>query len=134
MSETKTKELFEQAESELKHAEDEINRPMEDVVSYSACVFSRRALYKYLNLLAIAYSNENNDTVSENQTIEELVTYCGQYNDKLKDVDFSSLHCRCDDMFQEGEEELVHCTSVDQVNYCTNLAEEVREILVDKFK
>ncbi len=134
MSKTNPNELFKKAEEDFNRASQELYRPAEDVVSYSACVFSRRSLYRYLYGLAMLYAEENNVMLEPSLTIEQLITFCSKYNKNLNEIDFSSLYCKCNDMLKDGEEEIIHCTSVDKVAYCADLAENVREIVSEKLK
>lgn len=131
MKKANIEDLFQEAEKDFHNAKDELYRPLEDVVTYSACVTSRRALYKYLLGLSKIYTKENNESFDENETIEELVKYNSKYSDKLKGIDFSALNCKCEDMSAEDEEE-VYCNSVKKVNYCFKLSENVRKILIEK--
>jgi hypothetical protein len=132
MTESKIKELFELAEEDLNHARQELYRPSTDVVSFSACVSTRRALYRYLEALANTYAAKNNDSFAEDGTIETLIDFCSKYNDQIKQIDFSSLNCKCNDIMEDGEEEIVYCTNVEKVNYCTELAEKVRSIIKEE--
>lgn len=132
MSQTKTELLYQQADEDLMRATQELYRPSSDVVSFSACVYSRRALYKFLTGLAHLYATEKNIILEPELTIDQLITFCSQYNKKLREIDFSSLQCKCNEILKEGEEELVFCTSVNRVNYCANLAESVKILLDEK--
>lgn len=132
MKKSNLKELFADAEEDLRHAKKELYRPIEDVVNFSACVFTRQALYKYLLGLSLVNAEENNDPVQEDNTLEKLIKYNSKYNEALKSIDFSMLSCKCHKMQEEGEEDLVYCTNVDKVNYCSDLSESVREILIEK--
>ncbi|MCC5940986.1 MAG: hypothetical protein JJU37_05540 [Balneolaceae bacterium] len=132
MSKVNATKLFEEAEEDLKRASQELYRPSEDVVSFSACVFSRRSLYKYLQGLAILYAEEKKIMLEPNLTIDQLITFCSQYNKNLKKVDFSSLYCKCNDILKDPNEDIEHCTSVDMVSYCADLAEKVRGIVKEK--
>lgn len=129
-----TKELFKQAEEDLQRAHRELYHPMEDVVTFSACVFARRALYNYLMILTQVYAKEHSKTPAETKSIEDLIEFSSKFNKELRDVDFSLLHCKCDEIFEDdnNEEELVYCTSVDKVDYCTELSDKVREIVARK--
>lgn len=126
------KELFAEAEEDLRHARKELYRPMEDVVNFSACVFTRRALHKYLLGLSLINAEENEDQMQGEKSLEKLIDYNSKYDEGLKDIDFSMLGCKCHEVSEEGEEDLIYCTSVDKVNYCSNLSESVRKILVEK--
>ncbi len=132
MSQTKTELLYQQADEDLKRAVQELYRPSSDVVGFSACVYSRRALYKFLNGLAHLHASEKKVILEPELTIDQLITFCSQYNKKLKQIDFSSLDCKCNQILKDGEEEIVFCTSVNRVNYCANLAESVKGILEEK--
>jgi hypothetical protein len=132
MNMTKTELLYQQADEDLKRATQELYRPSSDVVSFSACVYSRRALYKFLNGLAHLYASEKKIILEPELTIDQLITFCSQFNKKLKQIDFSSLDCKCNKVLKDGEEEIIFCTSVNRVGYCANLAESVRVILEEK--
>lgn len=129
----KPSELYLKAEDELKRAQGELYRPAEDVVSYSACLFSRKALTDYLQALSMLYADKNNADLGEPLTIEDWIRFSQKYNDELKDVDFSSLNCKCNEILEDESERIVFCTSVDKVHHCTELAEKVREILIKEF-
>ncbi|MFP8487847.1 hypothetical protein ACKGJO_02015 [Gracilimonas sp. Q87] len=131
MKNLKIEELFQEAEKDFHRSKKELYRPMEDVVTYTACVSSRRALYKYLLGLSLIHAKENNESIDDNNTIEKLIKYNSKYSDELNNIDFSALNCRCEDM-SEQEEEQLYCASVDKVNYCSNLSESVRNILIEK--
>ena len=132
MTESKIKELFELAEEDLNHARQELYRPSSDVVSFSACVSTRRALYRYLEALANTYAAKHDDSFAEDGTIETLIEFCSKYNDQIKKIDFSSLNCKCNEIMEDGEEEIIYCTNVEKVNYCTELAEKVRSIIKEE--
>lgn len=125
-------ELFQKAENDLAEAKEELYHPAEDVVTYSVCVSSRRALYNFLSCLYVLYAEENDDPVEEHQTIEELITYCSKFNDKLKDIDFSYLYCKCHEDIHQKQKEAYYCNDVHKVNYCKNLAEDVRKLVIEK--
>lgn len=125
-------ELFQKAEKDLAAAREELYHPAEDVVTFSVCVSSRRALYNFLNCLYILYANENDDPIEEHQTIEELITYCSKFNEQLKDIDFSHLYCKCQEDIHENQKEVYYCNDVHKVNYCKKLAEDVRTLVLEK--
>lgn len=132
MKKSNLKALFTEAEEDLRHAKEELYRPIEDVVNFSACVFTRQALYKYLLGLSLVNAEENNDPVKDENNLEKLIKYNSKYNEALRDIDFSKLNCKCHEMTEEGEEGLVYCTNVNKVNYCSSLSESVRKILIEK--
>lgn len=126
-------ELYRKAEEELKRAQQELYRPAEDVVSYSACLFSRKALTNYLQAISLLYAEKNHLKVGEMSTIEDWISFSRQYSKDLRELDFSSLNCKCNEILEDESEQIVFCTSVDKVHHCSDLAEKVRDILVNEF-
>lgn len=132
MSESKPEQLFKQAEEDLQRASTELYRPSGDVVTYAACQFSRKALYRFLNALAIYQSKNKNIILEPNLSLEQLITFCGQHNKEIDSIDFSSLHCKCTPVINDGDDEIIYCTSVQKVDYCANLASKVKEITINE--
>ncbi len=129
MNESKAEQLYKQAEEDLESASTELYRPSGDVVTFAACQFSRKALYRFLNALAIYQSRNKNIILEPNLTLEQLITFCGQHNKEIESIDFSSLNCRCAPVISDGDEQIIYCTSVQKVDYCAKLALEVKEIV-----
>jgi hypothetical protein len=128
MNESKPEQLFKQADEDLQRANQELYRPSGDVVTYAACQFSRLALYRFLNALAIYQSKNKNIILEPDLTLEQLITFCGQHNKEINNIDFSSLHCKCNPIIDDGDNEIIYCTSVQKVDYCAKLASKVQEI------
>lgn len=132
MSEQKIKEMFKQADTELYSARNELYKPAEDVVKYSVCVFARSALYRFMNCLYVIHSEENNETVKDSQTLEQMIDYCSDYNSQLKKIDFSNVHCKTRTDLAENVDEVYYCNNVNHVKYCAETAEKVRELVIEK--
>ena len=124
------KTQFEQAEKDLKRAKGELYQPMEDVVSYCVCVSARGALYRYLKTLDLLLSKDDQVEQQNDLSLEDLIQRCNAKCEDLTDINFSNINCKHLDVRDEGE--VYFCNDVDIVNHCTDLAEEVREILLDK--
>ena len=125
------KNLMIRAERELELAENELRQSPEDVVSSEVCIHARRALYKFLQVLALWYAKENNESIGIHTSIEKLIGYASRHNTTLKDVNFSYLHCKCNDV-TTSEEKNLHCPSVHKVRYCVSLAKSVQQIIREK--
>lgn len=128
----KVKSLFEQAEADQLRAGKELNRPLSDVVRYSACTFARRALHQYMTGIYILYALEHNEPPKENQTLDELIDYCGRYNQQIRQIDFSTIQCSCTDVMNEGDDEIVYCEDVMKVRQCKEIGDLVRDQLLLK--
>lgn len=130
MENEKLNQLLNRADTVLNSAREELNHPADDVVNYSVCVFARSALYHYLELLQMIYAQKNKDEVKESPTLEELINYCSNFNDKLKGIDFSEVYCK--DCNVLDDEKIYYCNNVNKVTYCTDVAEKVRELVVEQ--
>jgi len=125
------KDLMASAERSLELAENELRHSPEDIVSSEVCIHARRALYKFLQVLALLYAKQNNESIEIHTSIEMLIGYASRHNTTLKDVNFSYLHCKCNDV-TTSEEKNLHCPSVHKVRYCVSLAKSVQQIIREK--
>jgi len=132
MDEKKMKQLFSLAEKDFEKSRNEIYKPAEDMVRYTACVSARRALYHYLHCLYLFYKSKNRETYEEPETLEELIDYCSNNDDSIRDLDFNLLYCKCMGMISDEEEEPFFCNDVFKLKYCYELAEGARESLLTK--
>ena len=123
--------LMIRAERELELAENELRQSPEDVVSSEVCIHARRALYKFLQVLALLYAKENNESIGIHTSIEKLIGFASRYNTTLRHINFSYLHCKCNDV-TTSEEKNLHCPSVHKVRYCVSLAKSVQQIIREK--
>lgn len=124
------KDLFSQGEENLKGAENELYRPSSDVVNYAVCVNGRKAIHYFMTCLYLYYCDKNNDTPAEDPVIEEMLKYCKQYNETLKEMDFSQLNCMGKDV--RKTDDFYCCNDVKTVSSCTKLASDARTIFVNE--
>ena len=123
-------QLCDQAEAALEKAEQELYRPSRDVVNYSVCVSARSALYLYLKYLANLYKQQFDGLeINESTTLEELIAYCRQYNDQLKEVDFSEINCKKCNVL--SEDKVYFCNDVNTVKHCTDLTKTVKKVVLE---
>lgn len=119
--------LYTSASALLDEASQELNRPSRDVVTYSACIGGRRALYQFLQVLAAIDQGEV--VLDRDYTLEELLNLGREKSEKLREIDFSQVHCQCDYILREGQEETRFCDSVQRVQLCAELADRVRSLV-----
>ncbi len=123
------KTQFKQAEEDLKRAKGELYQPMEDVVSYCVCVSARSALYRYLFTLYLYLSEGEPEVPRDDLTLEELIKLCSKKSDSVGKLNFDNINCKHLDV--RKSDEIYYCNDVEIVNHCTELAEQVREHLLD---
>jgi hypothetical protein len=111
---------------------EEMCRPSTDVVTYSACVGSRRALHQYLQVLAYFYAGQKGEELSKHATMEDLINYGSLYDEKLSAIDFSSVQCQCEYSIDDDPEEARYCDSVDKVQACVDFAKQVKAIVQER--
>lgn len=131
MNDQQVSQQFQEAEADLAKARSELYKPSSDVVNYSACVSARKALYKFLETLYLIYLSSHNGLPNDSKTLDDLVDYCSKHNQKIKELDFSSVYCSCQDLSEVDDEEIFYCNDALTVQSCANLAEQVRKIVLD---
>jgi hypothetical protein len=127
-------ELYKQADYDHKKAKEELYRPEEDVVNYSACIFSRSAMYHFLSCLYVLNNNEEDNSIDKGtKTLDELIAYAKTQEDELKDVDFSSMRCKGEGIkeIKKGHE-IYFCNNTAQIQSCSSITEKIKDVVIDK--
>lgn len=106
----------------LKRAMDELNRPEEDVVSLSVCKGTKLTL----DLFISAFLLKNNVDPSSMEGIVERYKKCLILDPTFDKIDIYQLDC----MDEKGCDASRYCLSVDKVNDCLKIAEDIRTKVV----
>lgn len=133
MSDERLTDLYSKAESDLANARGELYKPEEDVVKYSACISARSALYHYLGCLYVLNEDDVDyqTLVKGSKSIEELIESVSEYNTGVGKIDFNPMRCKCNDIEDVlNNEEIYFCNNTEIVRSCTELAEQVRELVI----
>lgn len=134
MSDERLENLYTKADQLLSQATEELYKPEEDVVTYSACISARSSLYHFLGALYVFNSDEEIDTSLEKGklTIDELIEHAEQFNNEIGEIDFSPMRCSCKDVKEiVNNEEIYFCNSINIVKECTNLAKKVKDVVLN---
>lgn len=119
-----TKELnnsFRSACRQLLSAETELNRPMDDVVTLSACQSVRDAMNQMMHIYLSAY-----ETSAAGKSIGELLDTCSKVNPVFSGVDITNIECKgishahCDGKY---------CLTIENVACCLNAANKLKDII-----
>ena len=133
MDDERLNKLYAKADQLLSKATEELYKPQEDVVNYSACISSRSALYHFLGCMYLIYSKEEVDTSLEQgkKSIDELLAFAGKHSSEIGEIDFELMRCSCEDVEDIlNNEEIYFCNNTEIVRGCTNLAKKVKEVVV----
>ncbi len=123
------KQILDQAEVDFDRSQQELYRPSTDVVLYSACFFARRALHHYLFYCYKKFEGPGSDRSPHELTIEEMAKFCEKHDKRIAKIDFDGMHCSRSDVLED--EEVFFCNDVDKVGSCKNLAEQMREVVLN---
>ena len=129
MKNSKYKELFQQAGYELENVNSELSKPKNNEVKYDACVSSRRALYFLVNIIYQFYGEKNNEELDDHPTLDEMVKYCADYNEKIRFLDFHEVYCRKRDVLDENA--LFCCDEVSKIEACSEVADKLKGIVIE---
>ena len=117
--ETKAKKLFEDAVDKLNKANKELYRPKEDIVSYSVCKNSQRAIENYLK----GYLLKSGIDPTSFKTIKSLYDQCVNVNKNFEKIDLSDFECKS---FNTDD---VYCNEVSKVSSCFDIADNLDTLL-----
>ena len=114
-----------QAEQELLLAQNEMNKPHEDVVTLSACVNLRSSMRH----LMIQYLLSKGVQSNEHMSLEQLMDLCIIANENFSRVHLSTLKCK----HLEGEKcDSKYCLSVENVDCCIEAATDLKNIVLEE--
>ncbi|GAA4804630.1 HEPN domain-containing protein [Litoribaculum gwangyangense] len=117
--ETEAKKLFKEAVDKLNEANKELYRPEEDIVSYSVCKNSQRAIENYLK----GYLLKSGIDPIGFKTVSTLYEQCIKVNKKFEKIDFSDFQCKSHNL------ENVYCNEVSKVSSCFDIADSLDTFL-----
>lgn len=113
--------------AEIEKAEEEICRPLEDVVSLSVCFKVRNSIKEilklYLDIISVKYSNDSN--------LEQLFALCDANGKRFDTVEISKVYCKNDNDISCGEN---CCIGVNEVADCTKVAKQLSEVILKNIK
>jgi len=87
MSTNIIKTKFELGDQFLELAQEELNRPAEDVVSYMVCRSVKKSISSYL----MGFLLKNKVLFNEEETVHDLLKKCQEVNNKFKSIDLSPI-------------------------------------------
>ena len=125
-----TKEIsnsLKQACQELLNAETELNRPMEDVVTLSACQSVRNSMKQIMEIYLTGQSVE----IKGNASLHDLHDSCLKINRSFADVDLSNIECKgTDHAHCDGK----YCLTIENVNNCITAANQLKSLVWQELK
>lgn len=133
MDEERIVKLYTKADNLLSNATDELFKPQEDVVNYSACISARSALYHFLGCLYLYHTDEEIDNSLEKGklSIDELLDFAEQFDSEIGEINFDLMRCSCENVEDIlNNEEIYFCNNTEIVQGCTNLAKKVKKLVV----
>lgn len=124
---TEIKDSLRKTLLELNYAENELNRPIEDVVTLSICLTARKSI----SALMRDYLRSKEITPDKENSLQELLTQCKKADTQFKEIDISKIlcsghsHTQCEDK---------HCLSYNNVEECVTVAKTVKELVLNKLE
>jgi hypothetical protein len=114
------------ASSLLRIANNELNRPSEDTVTFCACQSSKNAAMVFLQ----SYLREKNVKNIFNNSLQNLLAECCKIDKEFKSIDISCFGCKThDETCVES-----YCLDIKKVNECFELAKVIEEFVLAKLK
>lgn len=113
--------FYNQASEKLKEANEEYNRPEEDIVSYGVCKNSKYAIENFLK----GYLVEHNIDPEPFDSINSLYAQCKNINPKFEKIDLTEFGC------DSTTFDTNHCNEneIEKVNNCYEAADKLDTFL-----
>lgn len=111
--------LFGEAFSKLATAQEELNRPEEDVVTFLVCKNAQFAVESFLT----GYLLKNGTEPAHHATIKELYEQCLEINPGFSRVNLTEFDCRSHQTQERS------CSETGKVNKCLHNAVELEHFL-----
>ena len=105
----------------IRRAENELQRPSEDVVAISVCNYANESIRKHLQ----AYLLLNKQKVDFMQSIEETLKQCIELNKKFKKIDLVEINCKSTPVCNNDE----YCLSNEKVRRCLDIAQDTKSMV-----
>ncbi len=117
--------LVKQTITQLESVEEELNRPLEDVVTLSACYNVRHSMMTMMNL----YLQNHSITFQEEKSLEDLLARCIALDNQFAEVDLTKIACK---EHENAACTSQYCLSTDKVTDCLVAANQIKGLIVDK--
>ena len=113
--------------ADIEAAEEEINRPMEDVVTLSACYKVRNSITEILKL----FLDKSSVKYSSSSNLDQLYILCKTTEKEFENIDISKVYCKKENDELCGDK---YCLDVNKVAECINVANELKSVILKKIK
>lgn len=121
------KDLLKQAITDLKIAENEFNRPAEDMVTLSVCLTARETTNEMLRLYLLSKNINHN----EGKSLNDLIGQCIGLDKKFNSVELNKILCN---RLNHSECENKYCLSTENVTNCITVALQVKSIVLNSLE
>ncbi len=122
---TEIKNSLRQSLAELTIAENELNRPFEDVVTLALCLTARRSmntlLQNYLKSKEIAHDKE--------KSLHDLLSLCRASDKQFDNIDLSKILCNS---LNHAQCEDKHCLTYNNVEECISVAKTIKHTVLQQ--
>ncbi|HQQ94901.1 MAG TPA: hypothetical protein PLQ93_10120 [Bacteroidia bacterium] len=127
MLNTELMDSLRQTLDELRTAENELNRPMEDVVTLSLCVTARKSMSDLMHI----YLKINTQHSFKEQSLQDLLEGCKNHDPHFEQVSLGKIYCNslnhslCEDK---------HCLLYNNVEECMKVAGQLKQLVLQKLE
>ena len=127
MAKNKIEDSLKQAIHALKIAEDEINRPNEDVVTLSVCLTARQSMRAMMRLFLLTKSIHHD----ESESLYNLLSHCKKADKQFESIELSKMVCN---KLDAAGCENKYCLAIPNVNDCMEIANKIKLLMMNKLQ
>ncbi|MBX7205564.1 MAG: hypothetical protein K1X81_09085 [Bacteroidia bacterium] len=122
----KAEELFQQAVARLNFVNEELNRPEEDVMTFSVCHQTRGIMSDLLS----SYLLKNGKDISAAPDVDVLQVQCGELDNRFSLLDLTVMHCHPGNTQTKD----MYCMDMERVGSCLRMANVLKEMIEGNFE
>jgi hypothetical protein len=119
--------ILQSALKSFRLAENEMNRPGEDVVAYCACHNMRESV----NIFLLSYLASKLVQLPGESKFNDLLSYCKKLDPQFKAINLSCVDCRNNGMTNTDSH---YCFSTKKINQCFMQAKMVKNLVLAKME
>lgn len=118
----KAQDHFEKGKEYLREANEAMNKPQEDVVTFQVCKNSLVSMENYLK----GYLSQRGFETQERESLDLLLDRCRLLDKKFNQIDLKVIDC------SNNPDHNLYCEDLEKVNSCFQTADQLENLLIQQ--
>ncbi len=114
------------ANSQLENANAELNRPSDDIVTFSVCHRSKGIIADFFRSFLLLHGVQNKNT----ENLESLRCACATIDLRFSDLELRLMDCHP----TKTDDDHNYCLDINRVKSCIQIADDVKNLVDESFR